>query len=387
MSVAGTVFVKEARDNARDRRALSTALMMPLMGPFSLILLFFAFSDIQEKQTAPKVPVVGREHAPVLVAQLVRSGVVVEEAPADPIAAVKNGKVDIVMVIPATFGEDLRAGRPAVVELIVDESRQSSGVILGRVRATLSQYGSQIGALRLVARGIDPSLMQAVSVSARDVGTAQGKTALLLGVMPLFLLLACFMGGTYVAIDVTAGERERGSLEALLLNPVRARDLVVGKLLVAFVFGLLGVVVAALGFVVAVVAIPFSDIGLDIQLSPLLAFAIVALLLPVVALGASLQIFVGTLCKTFKTAQAAISFVMIAPSIPGALLMLFPQQPTTTMMLIPTLGHDILMMRLIRGEPIEAADVALASASVLALAALLVAGTTALFGPRLIVGR
>jgi sodium transport system permease protein len=387
MSVVATVIAKEARDNARDKRAASTALLMPLMGPLSLVLLFFAFSDIKEKQEAPKVPVIGKEHAPVLVDMLVRSGVVVEEAPADPEQAVKNGKVDIVLVIPATFGDDLRAGRPAVVEVIADESRQASSVIVDRVKATLRQYGGQLGSLRLVARGVDPLVVQAISISTRDVGTPQGKTALLLGVMPLFLLMACFMGGTYVAIDVTAGERERGSLEALLLNPVRARDLVVGKVVVAALFGLLGVCVAALGFVVAVAVIPFKDTGLDLRLSPLLACALVALLVPVVALGASVQVFVGTLCKTFKTAQAAISVVMLAPTLPGALLMMFPQQPTTTMMLVPTLGHSILMMRLLRGEPVAAADVAVASVAVLAVAAALLAITTRLFGPRLITGR
>jgi sodium transport system permease protein len=195
------------------------------------------------------------------------------------------------------------------------------------------------------------------------------------------------MGGTYVAIDVTAGERERGSLEALLLNPVRPLELVLGKVSVAAIFGLLGVTVSAVGFVAAVVAIPFAEVGLDIALKPLVALAVVVLLLPVVVLGASLQIFVGTLCKTFKTAQAAISMVMIAPTIPGALLMMFPQQPTTAMMLTPTLGHNILMMRLIRGEPIAAVDVVLASVSVLVVAALLLAVTARLFGPRLIVGR
>ena len=110
-------------------------------------------------------------------------------------------------------------------------------------------------------------------------------------------------------------------------------------------------------------------------------------MIPVVVLGAVLQVFVGTLCKTFKTAQAAISFVMIAPTIPGALLMLFPQQPTTLMMLTPTLGHNILMMRGIRGESIAAVDVALASTSVLLLALAVLAITARLFGPRLIVGR
>jgi len=387
VGVITTVVVKEFRDNARDRRAVSTALLMPLLGPMSLVLLFFAFSDLKEKQLAPRVPVIGKEHAPVLIERLVRTGVVIEAAPENPEQAVRDGKVDVVLVIPAGFGDDLRAGRPAAVELIADESRQSSGVIVSRVRATLGQYSAQVGALRLVARGVDPLITQAIAVSTRDVGTAQGKTAMLLGVMPLFLLLACFMGGTYVAIDVTAGERERGSLEALLMNPVRGADLVVGKAVVAAFFGFLGVVISAGGFFVAAAIIPFSDLGLDLNVSPWLTLKSVLLLLPVVALGASLQMFVGTLCKTFKTAQAAISVVMIAPSIPGALLLLFPQQPTLSMMLVPTLGHSVLMNRMLRGESVALVDVTVASCSVLVVAALLLAVTARLFAPRLITGR
>lgn len=382
-----TVLRKEVIDNGRDRRSLLTALLSPLLGPLSLILMFFVIADAREKSEAPKVPVIGREHAPVLVGWLERAGVVVQPAPADPEDAVRRGEVDVVVVIDAGFGEALRAGRPAIVELIVDESRQAGAATVGRVRALLEGYGAEVGALRLLARGVDPTVGRAVSVQSRDVGTPMSKAAMLLAVMPLFLLMACFMGGTYVAIDVTAGERERGSIEALLMNPVSPTPIVLGKIAAVFVFGVVGIVVAAAGFVVAVAALPFETLGIRLGLSPLTALGVVAMLLPVVVLGSALQVAVGVVSRSFKTAQAAISFVMLLPTLPGAALSVFPQQPSLSLMAIPTVGHNILMTRLVRGEPIEALHVVVAGVVVLALAAVCTGVAVKLFGPRLVVGR
>lgn len=382
-----TVFFKEVVDNARDRRSLLTALFSPLLGPLALVLMFGVISDAREKSQAPKVPVIGREHAPVLVGWLERAGVVVEAAPADPEDDVRRGLHDVVVVIGPDFAVALREGRPAPVELIVDESRQSGAATVGRVQGLLGAWGAEVGALRLLVRGIDPGLMQGMSVQVRDVGTAESKAAMLLAIMPLFLLMACFMGGTYVAIDATAGERERGSIEALLLNPVGAGPIVLGKIAATTVFGMVGVVVAVVGFAVAVVAIPFEDLGITLTLSPLTATGIVLVLVPVVVLASALQIAVGVVSRSFKTAQAAISFVMLLPTLPGAALSVFPQQPTVALMAAPTVGHNILMMRLVRGEPIEGWHVLVATLGVTVVAVVCVVVAVRLFGPRLLVGR
>jgi sodium transport system permease protein len=381
------VFVKECVDNTRDRRAMSTALLLPLMGPFSLWLMFLALSDAHEKRTSPRVPVQGRDHAPVMVAELERSGLVVVDAPADPVEAVQRGDVDVVVVIPDSFGDDLRAGRTVGVEVVADQSRQSAGVTVGRVRSALAGYGQRMGALRLLARGVDPGVIQPLNVAVHDVGTAQARASFLLASLPLFLLLGCFVGSTYVAVDATAGERERGSLEALLLNPVPPAVLIGAKLAATCVFSVVGVVVSAAGFVVAARVIPFAETGVDLRLSAATAVTLVVLLLPVAVLGAAVQLFVGTLSRTFKTAQAAISFVSIAPTIPGALLSLFPQQPTPGLLAIPTVGHTLLVNRLLRGEPTAGGDVAIAVVAVVVVAAAFAYATARLFGPRLVAGR
>jgi sodium transport system permease protein len=386
-SAFATVFAKEIVDNARDKRSLSTALLSPLMGPLALVLMFFALSDAKEKARSPEIAVVGREHAPTLVGWLEQHNVVVKPAPTDPDKAVRDADFDVALVVPAAFGEQWRAGDPAVIELIVDDSRQSAAATVGRITGLLTAYGAEVGALRLLARGVDPVVTSPISIQSRDVGTARSKTAMLLAAMPIFLIMACFVGGTYVAIDATAGERERGSIEALLLNPISATSVVLGKVAATAVYGWIGVVISAAGFALAVALIPFASLGLDFVLPPLTALLVAVVLIPVVVLASALQIAVGVASRTFKTAQSAISLVMLLPTLPGAALTLFPQQPSIGLMLVPTVGHDVLMMRLIRGESIDPLHVVAATLSVLVVAAVCVAVAVKLYGPRLVVGR
>jgi sodium transport system permease protein len=385
-----TVAGKEIVDNLRDRRAMSTALIMPLMGPLTMLAFFFALKDAEEKSRAPKLPVIGRENAPELVQWLERQGtsIVVLEgrdgAPPDGIDDVASGTYDAVLRIPPTFGDELRKGAPAVVEVVCDPSRQSAMATIGRVEGLLAAYGGQIGSLRLMARGVDPGIVSAVRAERVDVGGRDAKKALLLASLPLFLLMAAFVGGTYVAIDLTAGERERGSLESLLLNPVRTSSLVIAKVLATIVFGALATIVGLLAFSFIVPAVPFAEIGIDLEIPPLLAVKYAVLFLPTIVLAAALQVFVGTLSKTTKTAQAALGILVIGPMLPGVIVSLFPQQPSLWKCMVPCFGESILALRLLRGEPVELVHWLANAGSDLAIAAVLIAVTTKIFGARML---
>ncbi len=386
-----TVAGKEIIDNLRDRRAMSTALVMPLMGPLTMLAFFFALKDADEKSRAPKLPVIGQANAPELVQWLERQGttIVTLDAPAggglpDGLDEVESGTYDAVLRIPPTFTEELRRGAPAVVEVVCDPSRQSSLATIGRVEGLLAAYGGQIGSLRLMARGIDPGIVTAVRAERVDVGGRDAKKALLLASLPLFLLMAAFVGGTYVAIDLTAGERERGSLESLLLNPVRTSSLVIAKVLATIVFGALATIVGLLAFSFIVPAVPFAEIGIDLEIPPLLSLKYALLFLPTIVLAAALQVFVGTLSKTTKTAQAALGILVIGPMLPGVIVSLFPQQPSLWKCMVPCFGESILALRLLRGEPVELVHWLANAGSDLAIAAVLVAITTKLFGARML---
>lgn len=384
MSLAIVVAKKEIVDNLRDRRAMSTALIMPLLGPLTMLAFFFALKDAEAKARAPILPVVGRDHAPELVLWLERQGTKIEPAPSDPEELVRGGTVDAVLRIPPGFADSLRKGEPAVVELVCDPSRQSSTPTLARIDGLLSAYGGQIGSLRLMVRGIDPGIVSALRVERVDVGAPDAKKALLLASLPLFLLMTCFLGGTYVAIDITAGERERGSLEPLLLNPVSGRSLVIGKVLSTILFGILSMLVGLAAFAIIVPAIPFDEIGVALEIPPRVVVSYALLFLPTVVLASALQIFVGTMSKTTKTAQASLGFLVILPMVPSIIVTLFPQQPSLWSSLVPCLGESILALRLLRGEDVDVVLwIANASAD-LALAGILIVITTRLFGARML---
>lgn len=353
MSAFSIVFKKECLDNLRDRRALTTALVMPLMGPLMLVGVFFAIKDAEVKSRAPQLPIIGAEHAPELVRWLGQQGVDVKPPPADPEGAVRDGSADLVVRLDASFGDSLRAGTPATVEIICDPSRHNAAPLLERTEGLLRQYGQTVGALRLMARGVDPQLVAAVAVDRIDVGAKDAKKAMLLASLPLFLLMACFLGGTYVAIDVTAGERERGTLEPLLLNPVPPAVLVLAKIAATAVFGLASFAVGLIAFAVAVPSIPFADIGVDLHVAPRLALGYLLLFLPTALTAAALQVVIGVVSKNTKTAQASLGFIILVPVLPGVMVTLFPQQPSLLSCAVPFLGESILAMRLLRGEDIE----------------------------------
>jgi sodium transport system permease protein len=385
MRIFHAVLRKELVDNARDRRALSTALLItPLMGPLMLLLSFSLMSDMIETARAPKLPVVGSENAPELVQHLAHHGVTIVPPPADAEQAVRDQEHDAVLVIPADFNEAIRAGRPAVVELVADSTRTRAGATAGRIEELVRGYGGQIGALRLVLRGVDPSIAQAVAVERREVASPQAEGAFLLGVLPLMLLMACFLGGMYVAIDATAGERERGSLEPLLYQPIRPFEVMAAKMVATSVFSFAACVVSVGAFALVIPAIPLENLGVSVHLDLTLSLRLLSLLVPLILVGSASLLVIGTLSKTFRTAQAAISVVVIVPMLPGLVTTMFPQKASLPLVAFPALGESLLAMQLVRGEPIELSHQLALAAADLGLAGVLLMVAARMFGPRLL---
>ena len=128
-------------------------------------------------------------------------------------------------MIPEDFSKDFRASKPAQIRLVADSSSQNSRPKVQRIRTLLQRYNGEIGSLRLIARGISPAVATAVQIEDVEVSSSQQRAAMILGFIPLFVMMSAFTGAMAIATDSTAGERERGSFEALLVNPApRPRD-------------------------------------------------------------------------------------------------------------------------------------------------------------------
>jgi sodium transport system permease protein len=375
------VFFKELVDGLRDRRSLVSLLLFPLVGPLLISFILTQTTDQMAPDEEMRLPVVGRDNAPGLVTFLDDRGIEIVEAPADPLAAVSAREAEVVLIIPDDYGERFRSGRPATVEIVSDEYRSDGrGATARRVRRLVRGYGAQIGTLRLLARGVSPDLAQPVTVQEIDVSTPKSRAALFLNFIPMFVLLAAFIGGMFSATDSTAGERERGSLEPLLLNPVTRRSIVIGKWLATVVFSSFTVVSTLCFTLLALGRVSVKEMGISsLSLTPGEAVSVLLATLPLCLLASAAQLLTASFARSFREAQTYLSLMVFVPTIPAALVTVMPLKSQIWMMAIPVFGQQVLLMDVIRGEPISAAWVALAALVALLGAGLCLQATASLF--------
>lgn len=357
-----TVFTKEVRENLRDRRALGMALLYgPLFGPllFALMTSFIVGQRADEAEKPLAIAVIGAERAPNLVDFLRQQGVVIKPAPADPVAAIRNQQEAVIVRIADDFPADWQKGEPARVELMLDDSRQETRAVLARVRGLLGLYSGQIASLRLRLRGLDPQLGSPLSIAQRDLSTAQSRGAVLLAMLPYFLLLCAFLGGMYLAIDSTAGERERQSLEALMTTPVAPGEIMAGKLAATTVFAVASVITCIVAFQIGIGFVPTEDLGFELRLSPAISAQVLLLVMPVAFFASAVQTVIASFARSFREAQTYLQFLMVIPSIPSILLAIAPFKPTSWMLATPLLSQSLLINQLARGEAIAGIDLLL----------------------------
>ena len=363
------VFRKEALDALRDRRSLMSALLYPILMPLMITVVFGAVARLQGSERPLEVPIVGQARAPNLVAWLEERGVVIQDPPADPDAAVRDGDVDLVLVIDEDYGEQFRSVEPAVVRIVHDSSRTASLSSIRRTRNLLRGYSSEVGLLRLLARGVSPGVMQAVRVDDLDLATPAQTAARFFSMLPMFLILGSFIGGLNVAIDTTAGERERQSLEPLLVNPVSRRALTAGKWLTTSVFSLASAWLTLAAFVFMMRFVPLEELGMQLSLGGQQLLLMAVACGPMALFASSLQMFVATFARSFKEAQTYVNLLIFVPMIPGMVAQVYPLQPAPWMMLVPALSHQLLLIDVMGGEPVTALNLALSTVATTALGA------------------
>lgn len=373
----GVVFRKEVVDNFRDRRTLMSALLLgPLFGPviFGFAITLSLEQSITDASEALEVPVLGSEHAPNLEDYLESANIVVVGAPASreaALEAVRAGENDIVIVIPETFGEQLAEGTPARIEIITDQADRESDREARRASRALEAYAQELATLRLLARGVAPAVIRPINVDQVDVSTPTGRSALLLGMLSYFFLFALLTGGMNLAIDSTAGERERGSLEPLLTLPVSRGRLIIGKILAACLFMALSLAICLVSFHVVLQFMPLAQLGMTPNFGPGVIVLAFLLLLPFALLGSTLMTLVASFTKSYKEAQTWVSFVLLAPTLPILIVSILMVRPSAALMLVPSLSQHLLLVDLIKNEPLNGLYVLLSVTSTLVVGALL----------------
>jgi sodium transport system permease protein len=370
MTVLRTTLI----DQSRDRRAIGAAFLYSFFGPLLMLGMFTIMADARDRDRTTKVAVVGAEHAPNLVRELERRGMVVERrqgplAGGHPNAIPASlGGADVLVSIPADFGTRWSQGIPAKLLIVRDDRNQSSTSAANKVEDEINQYGSFVAHARLVSRGVGAEMALPIQVRESNISQASGQTIYLAGSMLTFFLLAPFLTSMTTAIDVTAGERERQSLKPLLAQPVNPLALVIGKSAVPAIFGMAGTALtAALGFAVMRLA-PLDKLGVDLSLDMSRLIVMILFLLPVALAAAALQSAVAMLAKSFKEAQTYIQFLTFAPIVLLFSTMLSGETGPVAR-LMPVTGHADVLRNLLSNGPVDGSQVALVTLLTLLLAA------------------
>ncbi len=380
---------KELKDSLRDRRALFSIAFSIVIGPILIGFMMNRIADRQREVESVSIPVVGQEHAPAFVDWLrQQAGVTVSPGPSSPEAAVRDGQADIVIVISDDYADNFRTSRPATVQIVTDGSRNSARPVIERIRRLIQRYGAEVGALRLIARGVSPAGVTPLKIEEIEISTAQQRAAQVLAFIPMFIILAAFVGGMSIATDSTAGERERGSLEALLVNPVPRMALVTGKCIAAALLAMTAVVLTTVLSANIPRFLPLQDMGIRFRIGRDEFIGVLAAMLPMCLFSASLQAAVATLARSFKEAQSYMGVLVLLPMLPGMISAVSTLGQAPWMYLIPVLGQHVLVMSVLGGRPEEPWAFMVAGLIAALTAGLLIRTMTTLFKvERIVFGR
>lgn len=365
------VFKKELKDAVRDRRALMIAMLPALLGPVAMMFILSTAADTRSEVEDVVLQVRGAENAPDLIAYLEREGVVIEPLTGDPKAEIQGKNIRVALAVPANLTEAFEASEPATVELFADYSLEKSEVAADRIRDLLSAYNRRVGSLRLMVRGINPSVGNPIDVEVRDFSTRTSRAGVILNTLQLILLMAAFFGGAGVAIDTTAGERERKSWEPLLVHPLRSFEIAGGKWLTVTIFALVACGMSVVSTAAALRLFSLEALGVDPYLTPAMQAGIFALQIPMALLASALQMVVSVFAKTFKEAQGFLGMLTLLPLLPVMINMFQETKAATWMYLVPIGGQQQLMTSIMRGEGVDPNGFVLAAVVTLALAGVL----------------
>jgi sodium transport system permease protein len=377
MRTLAAVFRKELLETARDRRALLSSLVMgPLFAPLLFIGMLAISLDrsVSALDEAVAVTVSGAERAPNLVRFLREQGFALtlrDGRDSDLRRWIEDDAELVVMAVPEGFGERFAGGRPARVLVYADGSNSKADRRADRLRAAVGGYSGSIASLRLQARGISPLVAQPVIVDDVDVSTPAARATLVLGMLSYLILLVALVGGMYLAIDATAGERERGSLEPLLTMPVPRAHLIYGKVLAAAFFMSVALALVTTTVALSIRQLPLETIGMSANFGPGVALGVFLSTLPFVTVGAALLTVVASFTRSYKEAQTWLGVLMLVPTLPIAVAGVLGIKANAALMAVPSLSQHLLIQGFLRGDPLPTAYATISVASTLALGGLL----------------
>ncbi len=352
-----TVYRKELKDMLRDRRALLSMIIIPT---FVMPLLTFGVGKVALRVTAkvreeiPTVVILGGEDSPGVVAELKQSPRLrVGVAPDDWKQQIADKKIRAAVRLPAGFEAGLRTGLapPVVFYHYEGELRSQRG--LQELEDFFRALRERTVVARLGDHGLPATLAQPFEFHGENVAPPEKVGGNLAGgFIPYVILLLCFTGAMYPALDLTAGEKERGTMETLLCSPVARGDIVLGKFLMVLTGSLAAMILSAtsMGLSLAIGrALAPGLVSTLPRFSPVGILGVIGLTLPVAVLFSAVLFTVALFAKSFKEAQSYVSPLMIIVVLPAVIGMLPGIDLNARLALVPVLNISLACREMLSG--------------------------------------
>ena len=352
LSAVGTVLRKEIIDSLRDKRTMLGVLLSGVvMGPLILIAISAFIATMEEHAEKREVFISGLAHGPSLQNFLERQTWVVKEAPADFEALLRASKLgDPVVLLPSDFESAIERGEAPVVEVVSDSANRQSSSALSRVLQLLNGFNRERAGLTLATRGVSGAVLESIQLQERDLASSQTRAAQLTAMLPFLVMMAVLYGALNAAMDTTAGERERGSLEPLVMNPAHALALVLGKWGAVASVGMLVALLNCLSFLPAQWLLRSDNLQAMFQFGAREVLLFLLLLLPFAAALSALLMAISIACKSVKEAQASATVLVLGISLLPLMTMLNQSGEAPWHLWVPALAQSSLMTRVLKGE-------------------------------------
>jgi len=370
------VFLKEFRETLRDRRSLGLLALFTFIYP---VMLGYMLNQQIERATRPEregiaLSVIGAAKAPTLMAMLKQKNVTITDLPPttdEQIEALLHGrKIAAVLRLSDNFTADYAAMRPARIELWYN-SASDLDARRRDIDEILQVYSSNIAGARLLAHGVSPTTMAPIKLQRYDTGSTAARSAGVIGSILGFLFFPAFICCVSAAVDSTAGERERRSLEVLMSQPAHAWELIVGKWLAAGALSVIGITLELALAHAILIWLPLEEIGMSWRVTSGDLALVCLVSMPLCMFAAGLQIAIAMNAKSFKEAQSTLSFISLVPMVPGVVVSMLDLKTATWMYLVPMLSNQTLLREISKGESVGSLPFVLtfASSAIAALAA------------------
>ncbi|MCL1051909.1 ABC transporter permease [Shewanella abyssi] len=366
-----TMIRKELIDAARDKRSVMAGLYYAVGAPLLMCGMFFMLIGQLTSPEDLNININNPQGAPDLVKYLSSKGIT-HGKNEDQVEGEKVDTKDILLIISDDYASNMAKGISAEVTLVADASNEKLQKSIRRLEKRLQQYSAEMGSLRLIARGIDPRVMQPIKLNVEDQATPDSKAGMILGIATMTMIYAVFISGMNLAIDTSAGERERNSLALLLSHPVSTSQIVISKIVAVTLFGMIGLLLTLIVSKFAYSFVPWQELGFSVSVNSRFIGMMMLIGLPVAIMAACLQLFVSFLAKSFKEAQSYLTIVLMLPMM-LAMAASYDIAPETLQWL-PVSGQLQALIEFIKGRELPGMQLAISSLITLAISAALAFG-------------